>query len=228
MSKETDVKMGPFWIAIGDLHDDVSQIGNVPGISQAQGVLISGDITNYGSRARAETLLKQIEHFNPKIFAVIGNMDTRDVEDFLQDKGFNAHARTTDLGFNVGLIGVGYSTPTPFGTPSEVSDTQLQVWLEQAIQQAKDFEHLILMAHNAPFGTQTDRVSFGQSVGSKAVRKFIDEYQPDVCITGHIHESRATDRVGKTQIINPGLFGAGGYVLVRLVDGALEAELRHT
>jgi Icc-related predicted phosphoesterase len=228
MSKETDVESGPFWIAIGDLHNDVSQIGNVPGISQAQGVLISGDITNYGGRARAEALLKQIEHFNPKILAVIGNMDTRDVEDFLEDKGFNAHARTTDLGFNVGLIGVGYSTPTPFGTPSEVSDTQLQAWLKQAIQQAKDFEYLILMAHNAPFGTQTDRVSFGQSVGSKAVRKFIDEYQPDVCITGHIHESRATDRVGKTQIINPGLFGAGGYALVRLVDDALEAELRHT
>jgi Icc-related predicted phosphoesterase len=218
----------PFWIGIGDIHDDVSQIGNVPGIAQAQGVLISGDITNWGTRARAQTLLREIEHYNPRILAVIGNMDTRDVENFLEEKGFNAHARTTDLGFNVGLIGVGYSTPTPFGTPSEVSDTQLQAWLEQAVQQAKDFEYLILMSHNAPFGTHTDRVGFGQSVGSKAVRQFIEAYQPDVCITGHIHESRATDRIGKTQIINCGLFGAGGYALIRLVGDTLEAELRHT
>jgi Icc-related predicted phosphoesterase len=216
----------PYWIAIGDLHGDVSQIGNVPGISQAQGVLISGDITNYGSRARAEALLKEIERFNARIFAQIGNMDTRDVENYLEQRGYNAHARATDLGFNIGLIGVGYSTPTPFGTPSEVSDAQIQAWLDQAMEQARDFEHLILMAHNAPFGTQTDRVGFGQSVGSRAVREFIEKHEPEVCITGHIHESRAVDRIGKTQIINSGLFGAGGYAFIRLVEGELEAELR--
>ena len=215
----------PFWIAIGDIHDDVSQIGHVPGISQAQGILISGDITNWGSRARAQSLLKQIERFNGRILAQIGNMDTRDVEDLLEEKGFNVHARATELGFNIGLIGVGYSTPTPFGTPSEVSDTRIRAWLDEAIQQARNFEYLILMAHDPPFGTRTDQVRPGQSVGSRAVREFIEKYQPAVCITGHIHESRAVDWIGKTQIINPGLFGSGGYVLVRLADGKLEAEL---
>lgn len=218
----------PFWIAIGDIHDDVSQIGYVPGISQAQGILISGDITNRGSRAQAQALLKQIERFNGRILAQIGNMDTRDIEDLLEEKGFNVHARATELGFNIGLIGVGYSTPTPFGTPSEVSDTRIRAWLDEAIQQARDFEYLILMAHDPPFGTRTDRVGSGQSVGSRAVREFIETYQPAVCITGHIHESRAVDWIGKTQIINPGLFGAGGYVLVRLDDGKLEAELLQT
>ena len=218
----------PFWIAIGDIHDDVSQIGRVPGISQAQGILISGDITNWGSRAGAQALLEQIERFNGRILAQIGNMDTRDVEDLLEEKGCNVHARATELGFNIGLIGVGYSTPTPFGTPSEVSDTRIRAWLDEAIQQAQNFESLILMAHDPPFGTQTDRVRSGQSVGSMAVREFIEKYQPAVCITGHIHESKAVDWIGKTQIINPGLFGAGGYVLVRLADGKLEAELRQT
>jgi Icc-related predicted phosphoesterase len=226
--EEPEVGGRPYWIAIGDIHDDVSQIGNVPGISEAQGILISGDITNYGSRACAEKLLGEIERLNDKILAQIGNMDTRGVEDYLDQRGFNVHARATDLGFNIGLIGVGYSMPTPFGTPSEVSDGQIQVWLGQAIEQARDFEHVILMAHNPPFGTQTDRVGFGQSVGSRAVRKFIEKYQPEVCITGHIHESRAVDQIGKTEIINPGLFGAGGYVLVRLAEGELEAELRQT
>jgi Icc-related predicted phosphoesterase len=220
------VEETPYWIAIGDLHDDVSQIGKVPGISEAQGVLVSGDITNYGSRARAERLLGEIERCNTNIFAQIGNMDTREVEDYLEERGFNVHARATDLGFKVGLIGVGYSKPTPFGTPSEVSDAQIRAWLDHAIEQARDFEHLILMVHNAPFGTKIDRVEFGQSVGSWAVREFIDKHQPDVCIGGHIHESRGVDRVGKTQIINSGLFGAGGYVLIRLIQGKLEAELR--
>jgi len=50
----------PFWIAIGDIHGHVSRIEDVPGISQAQGVLVSGDITDYGSRALAEALLGRI------------------------------------------------------------------------------------------------------------------------------------------------------------------------
>ena len=59
----------PFWIAIGDIHGHVSRIGDIPGISQAQGVLVSGDITDYGSRALAETLLGRIAHVNPNILA---------------------------------------------------------------------------------------------------------------------------------------------------------------
>jgi Icc-related predicted phosphoesterase len=220
------VEEQPYWIAIGDIHDDVSQIERVSGISEAQGILISGDITNRGSHARAAALLREIERFNGNILAQIGNMDTRGVEDFLEERGFNVHARTTDLGFGVGLVAVGYSTPTPFGTPSEVSDRQLETWLDLALEGAQGFEHILLMAHNPPFGTQTDRVRSGQPVGSTAVRAFIERHQPGVCITGHIHESRAVDSIGKTQVINPGLFGFGGYVLVRLGEGGLEAELR--
>lgn len=227
MKEAPNMDREPFWIAIGDIHGHVSRIGDIPGISEAQGVLVSGDITDYGSRDLARMLLDRIARVNPNILAVIGNMDTREVEDVLEEKGYNVHARAIDLGFGVGLIGVGYSTPTPFGTPSEVSDAQLQVWLDQAIQGAKKYEYVILMAHNPPFDTRTDRVSFNRPVGSQTVRKFIETYQPDVCVTGHIHESKAVDRVGKTQIINPGLFGAGGYVVIRLADRALEAELRN-
>ncbi|MDY6836564.1 MAG: hypothetical protein SWH78_01200 [Thermodesulfobacteriota bacterium] len=39
----------------------VSRIGNIPGITEAQAVLISGDITNRGSRDQAEALLTKIE-----------------------------------------------------------------------------------------------------------------------------------------------------------------------
>ncbi|MDY6987501.1 MAG: metallophosphoesterase [Thermodesulfobacteriota bacterium] len=169
--------------------------------------------------------MNKVEHFNAKILAQIGNMDTQQVADFLDERGFNVHGRATDLRFGVGLVGVGYSTPTPFGTPSEVSDRQMRAWLDQAMEQARDFEHLILMAHNPPFNTLTDRIRSGQPVGSRAVRQFIEKHQPHVCMTGHIHESRAVDWLGKTRIINPGVFGTGAYVWVGLVGGKLEARL---
>jgi Icc-related predicted phosphoesterase len=41
-------------------------------------------------------------------------------------------------------------------------------------------------------------------VGSKAVRKMIEKYQPLVSLHGHIHESRFAQKLGKTMCINPG------------------------
>jgi Icc-related predicted phosphoesterase len=41
-------------------------------------------------------------------------------------------------------------------------------------------------------------------VGSKAVRKMIEKYQPLLSVHGHIHESRSAQKLGKTMCINPG------------------------
>jgi Predicted phosphoesterases, related to the Icc protein len=41
-------------------------------------------------------------------------------------------------------------------------------------------------------------------VGSKAVAKMIQKYQPLLGLHGHIHESRGVQKIGKTTIINPG------------------------
>ena len=62
-------------------------------------------------------------------------------------------------------------------------------------------------------------------VGSTAVREFIEEAQPDICLCGHIHESRAVDRIGRTVVVNPGALAGGGYVLVRSNAGQLSVEL---
>jgi Icc-related predicted phosphoesterase len=47
------------------------------------------------------------------------------------------------------------------------------------------------------------------------VRECIEKYQPELCLCGHIHESRAKDRIGRTPVINPGNLGSGGYVILR-------------
>ncbi len=41
-------------------------------------------------------------------------------------------------------------------------------------------------------------------VGSKAVAKVIDKYQPLISLHGHIHESRGAQKVKRTLTINPG------------------------
>jgi Icc-related predicted phosphoesterase len=41
-------------------------------------------------------------------------------------------------------------------------------------------------------------------VGSTAVRELIEQYQPLMGLHGHVHESPAANRIGRTLCINPG------------------------
>lgn len=216
----------PYWIGFGDIHEQTENIGLIPELADAAAVLVSGDLTNRGGKKAAQRILQDIQRINTRIYAQIGNMDYPEVEEFLSVEGMNIHARGLDLGNGVGLMGVGYSTPTPFGTPGEVSDDQIRLWLAQAHEPVRNLPLLLLVAHNPPFDTATDKVGGRTSVGSHAVRDFIEAVQPEVCLTGHIHEARAEDRIGMTQVINPGPLSEGGYALIRLTESGLRGELR--
>ena len=57
-------------------------------------------------------------------------------------------------------------------------------------------------------------------VGSTAVRTLIEEVQPVLSLHGHIHESKAVAKIGKTTCVNPGSAYSEG-----VIDGAV-VELR--
>ncbi|WP_462324627.1 metallophosphoesterase [Desulfoplanes sp.] len=213
------------WIALGDIHENLTKLPGIAGLDKAEHVLISGDLTNCGDRRKAAGIIEKIRSYNPRILAQIGNMDLDDVDRYFTEQGMNTHARVVELGHGVCLIGMGYSLPTPFHTPSEKGEDIFREWLDQAHASCGEYEHLILMSHNPPFDTDTDRIGTGAHVGSHAVRAFIEKVQPDVCITGHIHESRAVDRIGETVIVNPGAFASGGYVVVEKSGNALRVRL---
>jgi len=215
-----------FWIAFGDVHERPGNIKKIEDISEASGVLISGDLTNVGNRAGAAAILNEIKSLNPNVYAQIGNMDTREVEKYLDESGVNVHNRMVELSGGVQLLGLGYSSPTPFSTPSEVDEKQLQTWLDNILHQALEAKHLIFMSHTPPYGTRADLLSSGISAGSRAVRSFIERVRPGVCVTGHIHEARSIDHVGRTIVINPGTFSSGGYVRISFDGQKLDAGLR--
>ena len=216
-----------FWIGFGDIHEDLSLLNDVPHLADADGVIISGDITNRGGAHRASVLLNEVFKINPNIYALIGNMDQPEVAIYLDEKEWNIHARGRQLAEDVGIMGVGYSTPTPFMTPSEVPDEKLGQWLSEGYEYVKHFPKLVLVAHDPPFGSKTAKLPHGENVGNQSVREFIERIQPDVCITGHIHEADSEDFIGRTKVINPGMFCMGGYVRIQLKDGELEAKLMY-
>ncbi len=218
------------WIAFGDIHEDTNMLRRIPNLHKADGILLSGDLTNMGSAHKASQVIKHIQEYNTKIYALIGNMDTKEVAAYLEKQDMDLHLKCRELQsksaeLKVAVIGVGFSTPTPFNTPSEVSEQQLGQWLEHVWQYTKAYTHVVLVVHTPPLNTALDRLANGTHVGSKAVRNFIEQKQPDLCLTGHIHEAKGVDTLGATRIINTGMLAEGGYASIYLKNGVLQASL---
>jgi len=117
------------------------------------------------------------------------------------------------------IITFGYVNPTPWNTPREMEEDQIYSVLKDMLGKVKDPSRAIFNFHAPPYSTNLDYaplldktlrpvVKNGEivmtHVGSKSVRKLEEEYQPILGLHGHIHESRAFDRVGRTLVINPG------------------------
>lgn len=117
------------------------------------------------------------------------------------------------------IITTGWSNPTPWHTPRECPEEELEARLRQLIGQLSDPRRAIYNIHVPPHNTSLDicpkldadlRVVtvMGNPVlihaGSTAVRKVIEETQPLVSLHGHIHESRNVVKLGRTLAINPG------------------------
>lgn len=206
----------PYWIVITDLHGKTARLGEIPGLAEAVGVIILGDITTQGSVSRARQVLEEVVVKNSHVLALFGNMDTPEVGQWLDEMGVGLHNAVRELDPQTAILGVGGATFTPFSTPSEFPETRFADWLEGLWTHACHYPRVVLVSHTPPRDTLCDRVEGNIHVGSQAVREFIMDCQPDVCLCGHIHESRAEDRLGRTVVMNPGSLSLGGYAVLQL------------
>ncbi len=213
------------WVAVGDIHEDTALFSRIPELAEAGGIIVTGDLTNFGGIAEAEAVLNSLRACGVPVFAQIGNMDKPEVDAWLSGQGINLHTHVRELTPEILMFGVGGSTITPFNTPSEFPESAYTTWLDACRQRARAYRHTVLVSHNPPKDTACDALPNGAHVGSTAVREFIEKTQPDICLCGHIHEGRSEDRIGRTVIVNPGPLVMGGYVAVCMRAGELSARL---
>jgi len=120
------------------------------------------------------------------------------------------------------LVSLGYSNPTPWRTPREISEDELARKIDSAFASVDDRSKVIFNMHVPPvdstldtcpmLDTSTDPptvvTSGGEPVmfgaGSRSVTDAIERYQPLLSLHGHIHESRGVIKIGRTTAINPG------------------------
>ncbi|MGC8982727.1 MAG: metallophosphoesterase family protein [Desulfurococcaceae archaeon] len=131
------------------------------------------------------------------------------------------------------VISSPYVNPTPWNTPREMSEGDLEKYLEKLISKLSDPRKSIFNFHPPPYNTMLDLapkltkdlrvvtvagVPQYEHVGSKAVRKVIEKYQPVIGLHGHIHESGGHDRIGKTVVVNPGSEYSEGVLKAYIVE----------
>ena len=199
-------------LGCSDIHGRIEPVGRMVEVLQsADVVVLAGDVTNFGRQAEAMAVVDAFEHHGARVLAVPGNCDFPEAGQAFSSRGVNIHADCRVVN-GVGFVGLGGSLVTPFGTPGEYAEAELENFLSQAATRLPQGLPFVLVSHQPPVDTLCDRLSNGTHVGSHAVRKFIETHRPLACFTGHIHEAAGVDTVGETPVINPGLFGNGRYV----------------
>jgi Icc-related predicted phosphoesterase len=133
-----------------------------------------------------------------------------------------AEGKLMDLdGFS--LVSMGWTNPTPWNTYREAPEDDLAVKIEALAAMVPDMGRAIFNFHAPPYGSGLDEApalddnlrpmhggAVMKPVGSVAVRDAILKHQPMLSVHGHIHESRAIKRLGRTMAINPGsVYGDG-------------------
>jgi len=188
-------------LAAGDFHGDSSAAKKLAEKAEKEKVdlvILTGDITGI---IETENLIKPFIEKHKKVIFVPGNWETKETADFLS-KLYGAK--------NIGKHYVKYKNIGIFGIGSEnwqlnLDEKKAFQKLKKDFEKIKDLEKKILVSHIHAAKTKSE---FSGIAGSKAVRKAIEEFKPDLFISGHIHEAEGLqEKIKKTRIISVGKKG---------------------
>jgi uncharacterized protein len=170
------------------------------------------------------------------LYLIPGNDDDFSIDEVLNRPQYapvNVDGKVVEIPGGLQLLACGWSNHTPWNTPREETEEQLYERLDALARQVSDPRRAIFMIHVPPHDSGLDTapilddtlrptVSAGDvlrgPVGSTAVRRIIEQYQPALSIHGHIHESGGERKIGKTVCINPGSEANHGILRGHIVD----------
>ena len=182
-----------------------------------------------------------------KCFVTGGNDDEPEVLDVMKRESnhsfFACENEVVYVDDDHPMISVGFSTPTPWKTPREVSDEELGSMIEAMIAKLPDLQNAIFNFHDPPVDSSLDTCPMldwskdppeqilqgGQPIlfgaGSASIRTAIEKYKPMLGLHGHIHESQSVAKIGRTTCVNPGSEYGEGILrgcLINFLDGEVK------
>jgi Icc-related predicted phosphoesterase len=205
-------------LALTDIHGAYGRVETILAREPVfDALIIGGDLTTCGTRKEAESALQRLRDFEKPLLVVAGNMDPPELDDLFVEQGISINGQGRVLE-NVGFFGVSAGPFSSLQTPNEVSEEEIFRRAEGGWREIGNARWKVFVPHAPPRGTRVDALRSGEHVGSTAVREFVERYQPDLTVCGHIHEARGEDVLGQTRVVNCGPAGRGCYVILEFGD----------
>ena len=186
-------------LAIGDVHGDTGLVKRLVEKAKKENVdliILAGDITfaEQSTKYIVGPFIKE----KKQVLLIPGNHESIATVDFLSQaypNTVNIHGGSFFKN-NVGIFGAGTAN---MGI-HQIGDEEIFNALKKGHEKIKDSEKKIMVTHMHPFGSKAETFGFK---GSKAIRKALDEFNPDILITAHIHEAGGMEeKIGNTLVFN--------------------------
>ena len=201
-------------LALADIHGHTKHIPLLEDAAKdCDVVVLAGDMTDFGGADQARSVLLALNAFGKPVLAVLGNCDSPQVDNVLKRQGGSLIHNPVEMN---GVVFVGFSYAASVGA----------VLPNKPISQLPSQKPMVLVTHQPAWGTAVDLRASTRHKGSRSVRSFIEDYQPILAVSGHIHEARGTDQIGSTLLVNPGPFRNGCYAIIDINDDTAQAKLR--
>ncbi len=189
-------------LAVGDIHGDskfVEKLARKAKNENVDFVILAGDITLL--ERSTKNLIKPFVKRKKEVILIPGNHESMaTIKSLTQayERTRHVHGYSIKRG-DLGIFGSGYDSSTG---PFSVEDEEIFKTLKKGNEKIKDLSKKIMVTHAHPRGSIAE---FSGFPGSKAVRKAIKEFKPDVLISAHIHEAGGLqEKIGKTKVIHVG------------------------
>jgi len=160
-------------------------------------IIIAGDIG-----PNTEKVLSYLSQLEIPIYAVLGNDDFSVDVHVLEDTPYvlNIDGECIDVG-PVEIIGLSGNPGSGLASPDE---KKMEATLRKAFTKAS--KQVVLVSHLPPYrilDLATRHSEKGEHIGSRAVRKIIEQYKPILCVCGHVHKDGGKRAFLKdTEVIN--------------------------
>ncbi len=198
------------FLALSDAHGVYTYIDQLLfKAGDVDAVCVLGDITDFGPNSLVEELLGLIGDDVPTLM-IPGNCDLPTIIEVIEESpAVNLHLKSFDYD-TIKFLGIGGSNPTPFNTPFEFTEEEMDAYVQELLTNTG--ETTVLLSHAPPLGFLD--IANGVHVGGKGIQRAVGVV--DVIACGHIHEQRGVTRSNETSIVNPGMAARGCGALVEI------------
>ena len=185
-------------LAIGDIHGDTGLVKKLVERVKKENVdlvILAGDMTI--AEQSIENIVGPFIKAKKQVLLIPGNHESAATIDFLS-KVYGAK-NIHGYGLRIGDVGIFGAGTADIGINS-IGDSGISELLRKAHEEVKDAKRKVMVTHMHPSGSKAEMFGFP---GSRAIRRAVDKFKPEILINAHVHEAGGTEeKIGKTRVIN--------------------------